>query len=113
MYDNQLVSSFFLTIRQYSVYMVAVGTEYGNSEPSNSLLISTPGSRYCTGQLLDSSIVDFESWEASDQTDLKVKHVYTAEYNLCLVSQRSNVVVQFPDSFKSSYRLDNENRLGL
>ena len=66
------VDSWLSQCRQYSVYMVAIGTEYGNSPQSNSLLISTPGSRYCAGQLLDSSIVDFESWEASDQKDLKV-----------------------------------------
>lgn len=62
----------FLLCRQYKVAMYAIGSEYGNSTVSNSLLISTPGSRFCAGQLLDSSIVDFESWEASDQTDLKV-----------------------------------------
>jgi len=59
--------------------MYAIGSEYGDSDISNSLLINTPGSRFCAGQLLDSSFVDFESWEASDQTDLKVKQsVYSA-----------------------------------
>lgn len=52
--------------------MMAIGTEYGNSSRSNTLLINSPGSRFSAGQMLDSSIVDFESWEASDQTDLKV-----------------------------------------
>ena len=54
--------------------MYAIGSEYGNSAVSNSLLINTPGSRFCAGQMLDSSLVDFESWEASDQTDLKVSN---------------------------------------
>lgn len=58
--------------RQYKLCMYAIGSEYGNSAVSNSLLINTPGSRFCAGQMLDSSLVDFESWEASDQTDLKV-----------------------------------------
>lgn len=58
--------------RQYKVAMYAIGSEYGKSDISNSLLINTPGSRFAAGQLLDSAIVDFESWEASDQTDLKV-----------------------------------------
>lgn len=63
--------------RQYRVCMYAIGSEYGNSAVSNSLLINTPGSRFCAGQMLDSSMVDFESWEANDQTDLKVQHVIT------------------------------------
>jgi len=66
----------YLVLRQYKLCMYAIGTEYGNSSVSNSLLINTPGSRFCAGQLLDSAIVDFESWEASDQTDLKVIIIY-------------------------------------
>lgn len=54
--------------------MMAIGSEYRNSARSNTLLINSPGSRFSSGQMLDSTIVDFESWEASDQTDLKVSY---------------------------------------
>ena len=70
-----IISPFLSTNRQYKLCMYAIGSEYGNSAVSNSLLINTPGSRFCAGQMLDSSLVDFESWEASDQTDLKVGNV--------------------------------------
>lgn len=53
--------------------MLAIGAEYGDSAASNTLVINTPGTRFCTGQMFDSSLVDFESWEASDDTDLKVR----------------------------------------